>query len=418
MTKLLQKPLVLVVSLLVCIGIDTVYFPHSAVFPGDEMRFLNTARTLISTGSLNVGGDRAFEMPGTALFFVPFVYTFGDQALVPIRIAQGLLLGIQALLIGSIAKDLFGDRLKAMMATLITALYPSLLFMQGLALSETLFNTFLIAGFAALYRWRDKGAGSDFALVGTVVLFACAALTKATLTWLPPFLLAAIPLFEGRGLGKSARVFAVSAAAYCILLAPWWARNYAVLGEFIPFTTSAGLNLYLGNNPNNPHAGVNWATDTEQDRVRAMMDIPNEVERGRAFSKAATDYIRSDFRAFVERAVRKFLRYWSPIPNADTLRSIASTLISALSFAPILALALVSTIKNRHRFGALSPIYLLIGYFTFIHVIVIASIRYRIPLEPFLILLAVDPLIDGLRAVRNRFSTLPVVARTDSQART
>jgi hypothetical protein len=36
----------------------------------------------------------------------------------------------------------------------------------------------------------------------------------------------------------------------------------------------------------------------------------------------------------------------------------------------------------------LAPIYLMIGYFTFVHVITIASVRYRLPIEPLLIILA------------------------------
>ena len=74
------------------------------------------------------------------------------------------------------------------------------------------------------------------------------------------------------------------------------------------------------------------------------------------------------------------------------LSDTALMLISFLSFTPILALAIVSAIRNRRRFAALAPVYLLIAYFTVLHVVVIASLRYRLPLEPFLILLASEPI--------------------------
>ena len=98
---------------------------------------------------------------------------------------------------------------------------------------------------------------------------------------------------------------------------------------------------------------------------------------------------------------QKFLRYWSPIPNASAFRGISFVLISAASFGPILLFAVVSTVRNRRRFGALIPIYVLIGYFTVVHIVVIASIRYRLPLEPFLILLASEPIAKIVTAIRN-----------------
>jgi hypothetical protein len=223
-------------------------------------------------------------------------------------------------------------------------------------------------------------------------LFAAAVLTKATLTMLPPLLLGAAAFVERRRLGPALRVLAVAAVAYSAMLSPWWIRNAAVLGEFVPFGSGAGLNLYLGNNPANRTGGTDWATDTEVERVKVLNAIPDELARGRAFNKAATDYIAQDPAAFIKRAGQKFVRFWSPVPNADRLRSTALMLISLVSFTPILALAIVSAIRNRRRFAALAPVYLLIAYFTVLHVVVIASVRYRLPLEPYLILLASEPL--------------------------
>jgi hypothetical protein len=208
-------------------------------------------------------------------------------------------------------------------------------------------------------------------------------------------------LCERRRIGQTFRILVVSTLVYCTLLAPWWVRNYAVFGEFVPFTTGAGLNLYLGNNPANREGGIDWAHDTDPQRVAAINAIASETERGRAFTAEAVKYILQEPGVFVERMGQKFLRYWNPAPNASAFRSIFFILISAGSFGPILLLALVSAVRNRHRFGALSPIYLLIGYFTLVHIVVIASLRYRLPLEPFLILLASEPMAKVIMAFSN-----------------
>jgi hypothetical protein len=39
----------------------------------------------------------------------------------------------------------------------------------------------------------------------------------------------------------------------------------------------------------------------------------------------------------------------------------------------------------------LAPLYLVFGYFTFVHIVTIASLRYRFPIEPLLIVLAAEP---------------------------
>jgi hypothetical protein len=47
-------------------------------------------------------------------------------------------------------------------------------------------------------------------------------------------------------------------------------------------------------------------------------------------------------------------------------------------------------------------IYLVVGYFTLVHIVTIASLRYRLPLEPLLIILAAEPLAALIALVRPR----------------
>jgi 4-amino-4-deoxy-L-arabinose transferase-like glycosyltransferase len=391
MTFRARIALTLLACIAVCVAVDIFYFPPTPVFP-DEVRFLDTAVQLVTAGEFNTGGDRAFEMPGMALFLSPFVAAFGAQAaVIPVRLVQALMLAVQAAAIGWMALVIFRDRRAAYIALAATCFYPFLIYTQALLLSEMLFTTLLVGAFAALCQWRERGLRIDRWLLCSCALFAAAVLTKATLTVLPPLLLAAAAFCERRRFGAALRVLAIAALAYSAMLSPWWIRNAAVLGEFVPFGSGAGLNLYLGNNPANRTGGTDWATDTEVERVKILSAIPDELARGRAFGKAATDYIAQDPVAFVKRAGQKFVRFWNPVPNAGAFRSTAFMLISFLSFTPILALAIVSAIRNRRRFAALAPVYLLIAYFTLLHVVVIASLRYRLPLEPFLILLASEP---------------------------
>lgn len=378
--------------LVACTVINLFYFPHTTIFP-DERRLLASAIRLAATGEFWVGSDRAWEMPGTAIFFAPAIKLFGaDAAVLPIRMAQSILLIVQSALIWVTAQRIFGKAIVAFVAASLAALYPFFLFYQGLLLTETLFNTLLLAGIAALYWWRGRGFRFDVALAVTCLCFAAATLTKPTLTILPPLLIAATAWAAG---AHWRRVFVILLAAACLygaFLSPWWIRNFTLLGTFVPFTTGSAQNLYLGNNSHNPDGGIDWATNVEPDVVAKILALPNEVERQRAFGKVAMDYIKDHPAAFVSAAAKKFMRFWNVVPNAREFNSSLYSLISAASFGPILVLSLIGAMRRWRQWRVFAPLYLIVGYFTVVHVITIASLRYRLPIEPILVLLAAEPL--------------------------
>jgi hypothetical protein len=378
--------------LLAGVAADLWVFPATTAFP-DEQRFLASAGRLAASGEFWVFGDRAWEMPGTALFFAPAVWLFGPHAaIVPIRLIQALLVVIQCALIAFIAQRIFRKDNTAFIAACIAALYPFLIFYQGLLLSETLFDTLLLAGMAALYWWRERRLRIDLAFVVACLCFVAATLTKATLTVLPPILLAVTAWCAGAKIPRVVTVIAAASCLYAAFMSPWWIRNATLLHNFVPFTTSGALNLYLGNNPRNLNAGADWSTDADPEVVARINAMPDEMARQSAFSRLAVDYIRSNPDTFLRNAAKKFVRFWNITPNATQYQSRFYALISALSFGPVLALAIVCAVRRRRQWRLLAPLYLVIGYFTLLHVVTIASLRYRLPLEPLLIILAAEPL--------------------------
>ena len=379
-------------SLCACLFLDLIYFPMGTIFP-DEKRFLTSATRMVETGNFAVGSNRAWEMPGTATFFAAFVWLFssGDAAVLPIRVAQAFLVLFQAILVGNAAQRIFNDRIISLVAFTMMAFYPFLLYFQGLLLSETLFNTFFIAAVCFLYWWRDRGLRIDGALLLTCICFALATYTKATLTILPPFLVAAVTL-RARDWRLTVRAFLVSALIYIAALAPWWVRNYYLLHTFVPFTTSAAENLYLGNNPRNPSGGIDWTTNTDPAVVSHLSAIPDEIERQRAFSAEAMRYIIEDPRAFIQRMFLKFLRLWNVVPNAGEFQGNFYRFVSVASFGPVLVFSIAAVVIWRRRFPAFVPILMVIVYFTILHMVTIASLRYRLPVEPFLIILSAAPI--------------------------
>jgi 4-amino-4-deoxy-L-arabinose transferase-like glycosyltransferase len=321
-----------------------------------------------------------------------------------IRTAQSLLLVLQALLTGFTATRLFKDPLTGAIAATITAFYPLFLYFQGLLLSEPLFDLLLVGGFASLYCWRERGCRLNWWWALTALCFTMATMTKATMTFLCPLLMAGAA-FEGPNRFRRAGIVLVtSSLLFAGLMAPWWVRNYAVFGTFVPFSTSAWENAYLGNNPHNSDAGIDWTSDVEPDFMQRISAVSNELEREHTFRAATINYVVNDPYGFFDRMCKKFVRFWNFVPNAEAFRSPLYRIVSALSFGPILLLALVCAIRHWRMRQPFLPIYLLIGYFTAVHVVIIASLRYRLPLEPFLILLASEPISRSFRWLRSNMS--------------
>jgi hypothetical protein len=391
-----------VACFLACAVVDLVYFPPTTIFP-DEDRFLASAIRLAASGEFWVGSDRAWEMPGTALFFAPAVRLFGAHAaIIPIRFTQAILLVIQCGLIALTARRIFGNPLVGFIAACIAAVYPFFLYYQGLLLSETLFDTWFLAGIAALFWWRDRGMQFDSALVVTCFCLVAATMTKATLTILPPLLLTATAWFAGANWRRVIVILLAASCLYGAFMSPWWMRNAALFHAFVPFATNGAQNLYLGNNPHNRDAGIDWKNDADPAVVARISALPGELERQHAFAKAALDYIAENPGAFLHTAAKKFVRFWNIVPNAREFHAGLYSIISAASFGPILVLALISAVRQWPRWRLLAPLYLIIGYFTLVYMVTIASIRYRLPLEPLLIIMAAEPLAAAFHSLRQR----------------
>jgi len=92
----------------------------------------------------------------------------------------------------------------------------------------------------------------------------------------------------------------------------------------------------------------------------------------------------------VELAAAKFLRIWSPWPNAAEFRSTTLRLMLMVSFVPAMILAAIGTYRSWEQGWIVLLLWLPAIYFTLLHMIFVSSIRYRQPaLIPPLVLAAV-----------------------------
>src|SRR6185312_8913411 len=126
--------------------------------------------------------------------------------------------------------------------------------------------------------------------------------------------------------------------------------------------------------------------------------IADPIARDRAYRDAAIRYISEDPVRFIKLAELKFMRFWRPWPFAEDYRTPLYVLGSVISFLPVLMLAIIYFVFfARERFTKIVPLAAFIGYLTLVHLVMVGSIRYRLPLEPFLIVFATAAFVQIVR---------------------
>lgn len=139
-----------------------------------------------------------------------------------------------------------------LLAALLLALFPNLIFHTATYLSETLFNFLVLAALVVLLSgdWRERRL-EPWRLVLFGALLGLSALVRPiSLLFLP--LLPAAWWVAGFGwrrwAGYPAAVLVVTAA----VIAPWSIRNIIVMDAPVVISTNLGDNLCIGHNPNAP----------------------------------------------------------------------------------------------------------------------------------------------------------------------
>jgi hypothetical protein len=171
-----------------------------------------------------------------------------------------------------------------------------------------------------------------------------------------------------------------------IVLLPWQLRNYRALGgQWVWTTTNEGVTRYDGFNPDATGGSDQDFIKPMRERLSAM----NEVARSRYLSNLADEFIAAHPRQSVELMMNKMARTWSPVPLSPAMREHVLYVVAGLVFS--LPLDLMVLVGFAGTFLTRSAKTLLLTpaiYLTLLDSLSVGSLRYRMPAEPFLAILA------------------------------
>jgi 4-amino-4-deoxy-L-arabinose transferase-like glycosyltransferase len=396
--------LAVLVGLALRVILTTVIHHWDAAPTYDGAIYVGIAKALIETGRLDT-----YHFPvGFPLFLAPFLM-LGSSAFAAIRAAQLLLGLLTIVLVSRIAATLYGNR-AGVIAGLLTAVYPPLIYMTGRIMSETLFITIFMASiYQFLLADRDQSV-KRYAFASA--LFGLASLVRSNMILMIPF----VPLWILTQFGTSLRARLVNATVCAIVMVTILMLPGIYFlgskGEFIPFATNGGQTFY---GANNPLADGEWVQ--VEDHPELLASIPSDVRRSpAAYSKAQQQlglkWIRENPRAFLNLLPKKFANAWIPglQISMTTSGSKLAAAVLAISYALLLLCAIAGRVlvKPKRRDGILLSVLVI---YTVMSLVFFGGPRYGLLCAPILVVYAAALVTKILGAAEARLAKVAWAAK-------
>ena len=381
---------------------------HKSVclIPGDADGYWELAQKIVAGTDYSIYSHPryALRMPGFPVLLAVSQRLFGESTLA----ARCLLACVGTAACGLtywLGRELC-DPMTGLLAAIYTALSPTLALFSVLLLSETAFAATLLASLIAVARMTrcadvvSPARGVDGVSFLAGGLIGVATYMRPTWLYVGPFI-AAILLWSRRG-ERSTKLILVPfvwlMVGLAVTLSPWIGRNYFVTGHFVTTTLWVGPSLYDGLHPD--ATGDSDMTFFEQDQLLAKM---SEYEMDREYRRRAMAFAWANPGRAIWLAVMKQCRYWSLVPNAAQFRDTKLWVAVLLTTLPLFVFALCGVWQARRNVSLLVLTAGSIVLFAGLHLLFVGSLRYRLPAEyPLAVLAAL-----GLKPLLILFGLLP-----------
>ena len=332
------------------------------------------------------------------------VYKLTRGAYAPIRAAHALLGALSCVLAWLIGREITPKRSAALLGGMLCAVYPPLIWHSVHLMTEPLFIFLGTLSIYTLLRFRRNGRGSW--LIAAGVAAGLCTLSRSVMAGFLPFVALWLWWYGGRGRRAFLRV-AVFAVVVSGVMAPWIIRNAVVLRAFVPTTTDMGHGFYVANNPRalEDPAGFNTPDDWGfllEPGERAV----DEVTAARRLVRLTARTLCRNPGMAIRLMFRRFVIFWRFYPNPRFIEERLKILVYACAYVPLFLFmvpgAWLIHRKAGERLPGLVLIDLLVLYTTGIHVAILAMLRYRVPLMPFLLMFSATAIVACLEKMRRK----------------
>ena len=375
-----------------------------------------------------LGHDSFFRAPLYPYFLAILYKVFGIN-LVIARIIQIIIGSLSCLLVERIGTNLFTKKV-GIAAGFIAAVYPLFIFFDNELLLPALLVFLILGGFYLTLK-QSKNSGTKLGWFFTGVVWGLAAITRPNVL----LFLVILPFWLLKKVKKqfwTALTFGI--LGVILVIAPVTIRNYMVSKEFVPIAWQGGVNFYIGNNPYSdgktaivPGTRKSWwggfydaKRIAEQTLGRQLKN--SEIDRYwlNQGIKFIQDMPGKAFLLFLKKTYLFFGGY-EISNNRDLYFFVRPTFLKFLifkipffqfPFGMLFPLSLVGVwfaIKKRQ---GISLILIFVVSYAFSFILFFVCERYRLPIIPFLLILAsfaIFTIIEKIKKHAYRDLVIPMI---------
>ncbi len=356
---------------------------------GDAEGYWQLAQNIVAVSdfSLYEPPRRIHRMPGFPVVLSLSLMLFGKSAFA----ARCLLAIVGTAACGAVyllGRRLFDEKI-GLLACAFTVISPVMIGFSALLLSETLFALTLTLSVWCAANWLSEAETTAEAKRRPLSWALATGFSVAIATYVRPSWLLAGPglallavIVSKQRTRRSLEAAVMLLALYGTLL-PWAVRNHAVCGHWVFTTLWSGASLYDGLSPE-----ANGDSNMEFFDRDKLMETQSEWDVDQHYNHAAWQFAKENPGRAIELTLIKLWRYWKPWPNAAQFGGVGPAVMVAAFFLPMMVFAARGFWIARHRpwvwMLTLGPIL----YFAAIHSLFVGSLRYRLPAEYPLCVLA------------------------------
>lgn len=349
---------------------------------------------------LKEGGAPVLWRPPLYIYVLSVLYRLFENPYVIIVAFQIVLNGLIGVVIFLIGENIFSRSMGFISAVLLSA-YPLFSYNCLRIMPETLYTFFLsIIMLLALAFFRKAG----WKLSVTLGLFlGLATLTKASIQFLPLFFFLGTVVFirNRQRMYCVAKKFVIVVGVMILTVSVWTMRNYVISNEFILLDTSGGYTFWIGNRLSTD--GLDDDPLAKEDFVEIKKDLAkilglkytpffdisatawgSGMSCKKLYMEGIKSIIKNPFKS-VGLWIKKLYRFWfSYVGRNQNLQVIIYFLQASLIVPAVFGIYF--SIKDKKH---ILPFVLLILYFSILHMLATANVRYSVPIIPYVIILAV-----------------------------
>ena len=401
----------------VALGIRLIYLWQSSDSPTfhvpivDASTYELLAQKIINKTPLD---SNLFWQPIFYPLFMVCVYSLFGISIVALKCTQAVVGACTCLLVYMLAKKLF-DRRTGMTASLLTAVYPTLIFFEGELLGTGWAAFWSVALITVFLKAEEKPSLLNGVLIGYTSILALLTRPAFTLFLVPACCWLILRIKSKHSPKESILLLCIATLCASTLAFPYMLTNKKYTGHAKLLPHSGGINLYIGNNTNWVNTvmirpGFDWSILTRMPRSEGITDA---YESSAFFNTKVKTFAANDPATFLKGVGEKTIRFFNSreLPrNVDLyLFREWSTFLNlgiwkfkgfGFPFGLFLPLALVGLYLGRKSM----PTYAWLFYVAYPASVILyfVTARYRVPLIPLLSIPAAVSMLTLGSCVRSR----------------